>query len=325
MTQLSVPALSMDQAEAVLSVFQTASHPLTAPQAEKLYRGPKLKRNQFRQIVEGQLLMQGKLFKCSPAGKSPRYWSQDEEQKVREKVEELLNQGHLAEPKLASAVNKALPKISSPSAIKNYLHTMRREGLVHERPGKGKAKTMLLSLQPCSPFDAISLKKGTLTDLSNALAQVESLGGTVERLLQIVREQLSRSAPAKPLPPQQRQSEAQRTGEHDGYQTAHSQPQDVIEPPAPRLEIDDLILKGMHDLDSAVDHGASVLLRDLRRHMPDVYRGHDSFDAAVLRLADQDRIVLHRDDQPAGLTDAERDELVRDEQGTYYISIAKRV
>jgi hypothetical protein len=90
-------------------------------------------------------------------------------------------------------------------------------------------------------------------------------------------------------------------------------------------EIDELILKGMCDLDSAVNQGAMVLLRDLRRHMPPEYRTHEAFDAAVIRLAGQERIVLHRHDQVAFLTDAERDELVRDNNGTYFTAIAQRV
>ena len=68
--------------------------------------------------------MQGKLFKCS--GKTLRYWAQDEEQKVREKVEELLNKENSRGEQARSRRNKALPKISSPAAIKNYIQTMRR-------------------------------------------------------------------------------------------------------------------------------------------------------------------------------------------------------
>lgn len=95
--------------------------------------------------------------------------------------------------------------------------------------------------------------------------------------------------------------------------------------PTPHTEIDELILKGMRDLDSAAEQGASVLLRDLRRNMPAEYRRRETFDAAVIGLAEQERVVLHRHDQPSCLTDAERDELVRDGAGTFYISLAKRV
>lgn len=43
------------------------------------------------------------------------------------------------------------------------------------------------------------------------------------------------------------------------------------------------------------------------------------FDEAALDLARKRRIVLHHHDYPAGLTDAERDALVTDTEGTYYV------
>jgi hypothetical protein len=82
----------------------------------------------------------------------------------------------------------------------------------------------------------------------------------------------------------------------------------------------------MRDLDPRVENGASVLVRDLRRHMPPEYRTHASFDAAVLGLAEEGTVVLHRHDHPLILTEAERDELIRDpEAGTLFTSLALRV
>lgn len=58
MTNLSAPMPATEPAEAILQVFHSSPHPLTVSQAEKLYSGPKLKKNELRQIVETQLLMQ---------------------------------------------------------------------------------------------------------------------------------------------------------------------------------------------------------------------------------------------------------------------------
>jgi hypothetical protein len=316
MTDLLTPTHTTEQAEAVLQVFETAAHPITVKEAEKEYSGPKLKKDELRQLVEGQLLMKGQLFRCSPAGKNPRYWVHDEEEKVRETVVELLASEPLAESKLATAVNKALPKVSSTAAIKNYIHSLRQSGQLHERPGKGK--TMLLSLQPYDPLEAITLTKATINSLYGVLAKVQALGGGMEQLLQIIRRQLQPVAQQAPTPPQDPTTSRPPRGEGaDGHSTTISV----------RLEgeIEQLILKGMHDLNSAVDQGATVLLRDLRRHMPAIYRSHETFDPTVIRLAEQERIVLHRHDQPSFLTDAERDELVRDENGTYFTALAQRV
>jgi hypothetical protein len=310
MTTMSAPAPTTDRAEAVLKVFQTAAHPLTLALAQKSYQGPSLSKKEFSRIVEDHLLMEGHLHKCSPSGRSARYWAQDEEHKVREKVRELLSAGALAESKVATAVNKALPKVSSPAAIKEFLQGMRQKGLLHEWPGKGKAKALALR-----PFDAVALvafKTKTLEDLSGVLAKVEPLGVSVDQFLQVIRQRLR---PLQPEPAPQAVATAPRVPGLNGPGMSGGL----------GAELDDLILKGMRDLDPAVQSGASVLLRDLRRHMPPEYRQHETFDAAVIRLAEQGRVVLHRHDQPSLLTAEERDELVRDESGTYFTSIAHRV
>jgi hypothetical protein len=274
------------------------------------------------QIVEGELLMRGQLFRCSPAGKTPRYWYHDEEEKVRETIDLLLGREALSERNLTTAVNQALPKISSAKAIKNQIQAMLREGRLHERPGK-KRDAKLLSLERYDPLADIHFKPATVKDLSSALAKVESFGGSMEQFLKLLREQLRPSATATPVEPAEQKIERELRQEPNGQEQTSLHDPSASEPF--QAEIDNLLLKGMHDLNSAIEQGASVLLRDLWRLMPPEYRRHETFDAAVLRLADEGRIVLHRHDQPSILTDAERNELVRDEAGTYYTSIAQRV
>lgn len=307
----SAPAPPADQAEAILQVFRDAPHPLTLAQAQKCYKGPKLSKSDFARTIEAQLLMRGELFKCSPARTQPRYWVQDEEQKVRDAVEDLLAKGPLPEGKLATAVNKLLPKVSSPAAIKAYLQAMHREGVLHEWPGKGKAKS--LALRPFDPLAGITFKSATLKDLTEVLAKLEPLGVSVDQFIQVLRDRLRPRRPAaEPPVPERGVPTKARNGEPK-------------EPPSAAGEVEDLILRGMYDLDPAVREGATVLLRDLRRHMPAEYRRHEAFDPAVIRLAEEGRVVLHRHDQPSFLTDTERDELVRDGAGTYFTSIAHRV
>jgi hypothetical protein len=68
--------------------------------------------------------------------------------------------------------------------------------------------------------------------------------------------------------------------------------------------------------------GQTVLLRDLRRQMPHL-KGK-AFDAAVLDMAEQGKVFLHRFDQPGALSPKERAQLVQDEDGVYYGSVAVR-
>jgi hypothetical protein len=49
-----------------------------------------------------------------------------------------------------------------------------------------------------------------------------------------------------------------------------------------------------------------------------------TFDRAALALAEAERVALHYYDRPYTISESERDKLVRDERGTYYIHMARR-
>lgn len=87
--------------------------------------------------------------------------------------------------------------------------------------------------------------------------------------------------------------------------------------PPPAVETpDELILK-------AVGTAPVVSLADLRREMPREFRG-PAFDDAVLRLADQRRVVVSQDADPLSFSDAERAELVRDGEALYTTIASRR-
>jgi hypothetical protein len=77
----------------------------------------------------------------------------------------------------------------------------------------------------------------------------------------------------------------------------------------------------MRQIEPGVDRGALVGARDLRRA---VRMQKTQFDRAVLELARQGRLSLHRHDYPASLSAAEREELVTDGSGSYYVGMALR-
>jgi hypothetical protein len=77
----------------------------------------------------------------------------------------------------------------------------------------------------------------------------------------------------------------------------------------------------MRRLEPGADRGALVGARDLRRAARLDKR---LFDEAVLELARQGRLSLHQHDFAASLSPAERDDLVTDGAGTYYVGIALR-
>jgi len=89
-----------------------------------------------------------------------------------------------------------------------------------------------------------------------------------------------------------------------------------------RVETSSVDLIGlMNRLESGAARGSLVSARDLRRAagLPKT-----SFDQAVLDLARAGEVSLHKHDYPASLTDAERDELVTDGNGNYFVGVAVR-
>jgi hypothetical protein len=65
-----------------------------------------------------------------------------------------------------------------------------------------------------------------------------------------------------------------------------------------------------------------VSIRELRRSAG---LAKSTFDNTVLSLALKGKVALHHHDFPSSLPPDERDELVRDEQGTYYVGIVPKV
>jgi hypothetical protein len=93
-------------------------------------------------------------------------------------------------------------------------------------------------------------------------------------------------------------------------------------PPPPELV--PLFLDRMIDEDPAAASGAPVSLRNLRRALAFQFPDKASFDHAVLALAREGAMALHRYDHPAGLTEVERDDLVPDGHGGLYVAISRR-
>lgn len=90
--------------------------------------------------------------------------------------------------------------------------------------------------------------------------------------------------------------------------------------PAAVPELVDL-LSVMKRIEPGAERGALVGARELRNS---VQLAKPDFDHAVLELARQGRLSLHRHDYVTSLTQEERDELVSDGEGTFYVGMAIR-
>jgi hypothetical protein len=91
----------------------------------------------------------------------------------------------------------------------------------------------------------------------------------------------------------------------------------------PSVDWDQTVLERMIQLKLAVANGAPVSLTELRHSLPSETSVKPHFDRVVLRLAEEGTVVLHRHDYPDSLSRRERDALVSDERGNYFIGVSK--
>lgn len=326
------PAAPAAPGEAIVQLLRDSDQPLTVAEIKKRYPQSKKPSDQkLRQAVE-TLLLSSQIFECPPKGKSTRYWIRDEEQLIREKILELTRHKAWTKMTLDKELVKVIPKGTTPAWRTKLLDRMRKEELLYEHPPV-RGTAFLLAASPVNPRQYLT--PTMLKQLSAAWKKLEKVGVSVDQVLLIVREQLAPNS----VPGQEAGSEATTSptdlsltsalGNSSVKEVVGSAPTLAPSAPAtavslPDLEINDLIFKGMLDLEANAAEGAMVSTSELRRWMPPEYQHQDTFDKAILQLAQEDRIYLYKDNDPNLVSEQERNEMVRDEQGNYYIYMAQR-
>lgn len=86
-----------------------------------------------------------------------------------------------------------------------------------------------------------------------------------------------------------------------------------------------VILETMSRLNPQAARGALVYLPELRRALRDYFPDKGSFDRAVLRLAEEGKVQLQSHDLPSVLTHEEREAMIDNGRGGYFIAIGIRM
>jgi len=100
-----------------------------------------------------------------------------------------------------------------------------------------------------------------------------------------------------------------------------------VSPIAPRSasEIQEIIFQAMKRLKPAASTGALVYLPDLRDALREVFRDKDSFDQAILKLAETEEVQLQSHSLPAKLSEEERRSMIDNGRGSYFMAIGIRM
>lgn len=308
MDVLESTTLTSELVDAVRGKLQNALAPLKLAELVKgLPKPRKMKaaevQNEVRSLLDEQVRI-GATFR-HPSGKNgeTRFWSHDEKHLLCERALELA-----ALPLSLAALKKALAKEvkgTDAAFVESVIHELIGEGKLFEYSGK-RGGPLFGASPPPSPLELPKHAK-TLTKLVKECRKLlDAAKVSVEDLLHAVQTHLH-STPT-PEPGTARSQPTTPTAEA-------TQPLSVAEPTEPpRAELDEVILK-------ALEHAPVLSLAELRASMPAEYRG-STFDAAVLRLADERQVALSQDAVPAHFSDAEKAEFVRD-GGALFTTIAK--
>ena len=290
----TVAAPSPETCEQVFAAIQRTVEPVTASQVAKLLVAPhKLSEAKVVPLLDGFVAASRlRSFPPKTAKGKPRYWDRD--------------LGELARSLIIGAIDKKGPQ--SKADLRKATKQLSEELFL-------AAFQSLIDSRRLCEHPPLSKKKGSLFG-SRPPAPEPYLNEIGRQLCKVVAQLMAASVPRAEL----RQALVQlveATGIPFGLgATARDGDEDVRQ----RVNEVDLVSL-MRGIEPAADCGALVAARELRRATK---LDKSQFDRAVLELARQGRLMLHRHDFAGGLTSAERDELVTDGAGTYYVGMALR-
>ena len=225
-------------------------------------------------------------------GKTAQYSLVEPGNAAREIILNALTNGPLTEKDLVHQLRKKLAGYNA-KQLKQHLSPLSHSGQVIEHPKYGKTAAGY-GLKPPKPDLYLARAKKEIEIVHKLLAPVGVSLDAIYRAL----------------------------GDHLGLETEPSargwkKPDDTT----PSVEAERLILEGITRLQPLGQSRALVSTRELRRLL--TLRKND-FDRAVFSLAVKSRVALHHHDFPGSLRQAEREEMVRDDRGTYYVGIVPK-
>jgi hypothetical protein len=274
--------------QVVLRVLESEATPVPATVVKKRmpasYKG---KPAETKALLDS-LVDRGQVFMVG-SGKTPKYTRRAPREILALAILEVLAAGPLAKTELKRRVKKQRPGLDA--EYDRTLVELVQARKVHphhgwSKTGKRKAQATAYALEPEPPPDLRPFLSKTLKELRSLLSMLASYGVTPTAVISALSAELGLNA----LPA--------------------AEPSD-----------EDLVRGALAELARREPPGTLIPVRALRQH---VSLEKARFDRAVLQLSENGIAVIHHHDYPQSLSDRERNELVIDERGTYYVGIAPR-
>jgi hypothetical protein len=286
--------LTSEEADLVFRVLQEAEQPLNLSLFLKsLPNWGRSREKQLRKHLDA-LVKEGRV---RGYGVSRRvYWLPELEAKAAVRVIEALGKTTLTRKKLESKFKSIL--VGWPIAKRDELLTrLEKESRLYKLPTL-KGSGILFSAQPAQPNDYLQKPIQTLAaELRKLQKKLEKAGVPGDQFFASAHAIWQKSLPAV----------------------------SIESPITSQVSSEQLVIDGMRRLDNDAGNGALVPVSELRRALAAQIPDKSGFDRVVLKLADEGRVVLHRHVYPASLNPEERESLVSDDRGNFYVGVAFRV
>lgn len=275
-----------------IAVIRNAGAPLTAKQvAGLLAMGRKIPEATLQPILE-ECASTGLLHPFAPAtakGKA-RFWDRDQVEWGRVQIENAIRKSGPQPVSKLKAAAKGLNVTQFQQALQSLIEARR----ILEHPPVGTSRTLKYGteLPECEPY---------LRDVSKTLSKI---------VRQLIEAGVDRVALARTIWVRLNEMGLSLPENPDSSEGSVDASVAVVD-----------LLTLIRQIEPGADRGALMTARDLRRAANLEKR---QFDELVLDLARQGRLMLHRHDHASSLSPAERDELVTDGAGAYYVGMALR-
>ncbi len=274
----------------------------------------------------------GQLFEYPALRGQATFWDRAAADYATLRLRRLLQSGPRTKSELLGAVRglkllDGFPKAALERALDDLLSTK----VIQKLPSFVGARTPLLSLEPArSPdylrnaFEKVAAKLGlSSAQLVNDLSAVtRDLAAELPESVPSERARTVEERGNAPLAAAE--NDLPVSGEIAADEAIHDEtiPAAADKPGVePGGDLDTRLIQGALEINPRVAHGDMVLVAELRGRF-DFQADKDEFDKALLRLAGQRRIALHRFDRPWLISEAERDQLVRDDEDYFYNTLS---
>lgn len=296
------PLLSHPASAFVLRALQQSSKPLPVSNlAKAIPKSVPISKEDLQALLR-QLIETGQIR--GHKARSSVYWLPDLEDRARQRILETLSDQPLTKTDLTNKMRSLLVGWP-PTKREEMVAQLVKEKRVYRVASLAGNARLFSARAELTPQDVVRLA------LRLAMTKLRPRGVTSEQVLAMARELVGPAPAAEPTAPAPLTSPLA-----DG----NLAPSNVV-----TLDPGQIILERMPEINPAATTGALVSLAELRRALRAELPDKDRFDQAVLRLAEQGQVALHRHDYVSSLSQEERDALVSDPDGNHFIGIALRM